>query len=151
MLWFYLSAPWPGKIEFTTNETGAPEPALATLINGPAKSGIYPIRLSDYHVILKSAVEYEWFLAIVQDPQERSGDFLASATIKYIPPAQTVSQQLQSVATDKSYYVYAKEGYWYDSIAKICSLIGEKPDDPIFKAHRAALLKQVGLSKAAAP
>ena len=91
-------------------------------------------------------MEYEWFLAIVPDPEERSGDFLASATIRYVRPAQVVSQQIQSVSQDKAYYIYAKDGYWYDSIATLSTLIGEQPDNPIFKAHRAALLKQVGLA-----
>jgi hypothetical protein len=147
---WYISGSWPGKIEFTLNESGAVEPVLETYIEGPADEGIYRISLSDYNISLKPNVEYEWFLVIVPDPEERSADFLGSATIQYIEPSDTLSNRLKNAKTEELHYVYAEEGYWYDAIEKLSKMIEEQPGNTGLRASRAALLKQENLPLAAA-
>ncbi|MCP4110642.1 MAG: DUF928 domain-containing protein [Desulfobacteraceae bacterium] len=139
---------WGGKIEFTLNEYGITEPVLETCIDGPEKEGVYQINLADFDVRLKPDVEYEWFLIIVPDPDERSADFLASATIMYVMPSENLAKSLKQTPADKLYHLYAGKGYWYDSIDNLSKLIETRPDDKILRSHRAVLLEQVKLGKA---
>ncbi|QTA92819.1 DUF928 domain-containing protein [Desulfonema magnum] len=147
---WYISDSWPGKIEFTLNETRVEEPVLETYIDGPTNEGVYQISLADYNITLKADVEYEWFLAIVPDPEERSADFLGSATIRYLAPSDELSERLSSTPKNKLYTVYAEKGYWYDAIDNLSRLIDTRPDDSILRTHRMRLLKQVNLPLAAA-
>ncbi|QTA84036.1 DUF928 [Desulfonema magnum] len=150
VLSWYISDPWPGKIEFTLNEAGAVESVLKMNIDGPDKEGIYQINLADHNVTLKPGGEYEWFLVIVPVPEERSADFLASATIRMAELSNELSARLANTPKDKLHYVYAEEGYWYDSIESLSQLIDARPDDHILKQQRMALLRQVNLPRAAA-
>jgi len=149
-LYLYISGPWPGKIEFTLNEPKAVEPVLEINIDGPDKEGIVLINLADYDINLKPGVEYEWFIAIVSDPEERSGDFLGSATIKYLKPSRKLAERFQNKPANELYRCYAAEGYWYDAIENVSHKIVATSDNAAFRAHRAALIEQVNLRKAAA-
>ena len=149
-LYLYISGPWPGKIEFTLNEPKAIEPVSVININGPNKEGIVLINLADYDISLKLGVEYEWFIAIVSDPEERSGDFLGSATIKYVKPSGKLAHQLKNKPSGELYYDYAAAGYWYDAIEKISNMIVMNSDNSALRRHRAALFEQINLDIAAA-
>ncbi|MDM8526029.1 DUF928 domain-containing protein [Desulfococcaceae bacterium HSG8] len=147
----YISAPWSGKMNFKLN---APEllidPVVDVTINGPDKEGIYKINLADYKVGLKPGVEYEWFLSIIFDEDERSSDLLAGATIKFVQPSGNLSARLADTPKEKLYYIYAAEGYWYDAIASLSQGIEVSSGDKTLRMHRAELLKQVNLPLAAA-
>ncbi|MCP4112598.1 MAG: DUF928 domain-containing protein [Desulfobacteraceae bacterium] len=150
LLW-YVSDPWPGKIEFALNKVGEPDPLFQTRIDGPEKEGVYQISLADYNVTLEHDTEYEWFLAIVVDPYERSADFLASATVRYVNPSAELSGRLSGTPENELPYVYAENGYWYDMIESLSELIADvNPGYRQMKAQRGALLKQVNLPLAVA-
>lgn len=149
LLW-YISGPWPDKIEFRLNEIGVAEPLADTDIAGPDKEGFCRINLADYKVSLKPGAEYECFLTIVFDKDERSADFAASAAIRYVKPSDELSKRLADISKEKQYYIYADQGYWYDAIDSLSRLIDARPEDKTLRAHRAALLNQVKLSAEAA-
>ncbi|MDM8524239.1 DUF928 domain-containing protein [Desulfococcaceae bacterium HSG8] len=146
-LWWYISGPWPGKIEVTLNEYGKIDPVLETHIDGPDKEGIYQISLADYNVTLEPDVEYEWFMVIVPAPKERSADFLGSATIKYVRPSENITERTSGMSGSELYYEYAKEGYWYDAIETLCRQIDENPEDKKLISHRVGLLEQIRMGK----
>lgn len=141
VLYWYVSAPWPGKIEFTLNEEDRIDPLILTPLDPPEEEGIYAIDLGDYAIVLKPDVEYEWFVSIIPLPAERSFDFLAGAPIRYIPPAAD-----REATAD----AYAAAGYWYDAMDLLCSAIDDDPEDPRPRALRAALMDQVELPPVAA-
>lgn len=105
---------------------------------------------ADYHVRLKPDVEYEWFLTIVCDADERSADFMTTAAIKYAELSGDASKQAADTPKEKRYLVYADKGYWYDAIDTLSRMIEAKPGDKTLRKHRAALLDQVSLLKPAA-
>ncbi|GEM_PF-666737 len=149
LLW-YVSGYYPEKVEFRLNEIGTAESLVDTDIKGPDKEGIYRLDLADYRVSLKPDVEYEWFLTIVFDKNERSADFGASAAIRYVKLSEELSKRAANTPKEKQYYVYADQGYWYDAIDSLSRLIEAKPGDKTLKSYRAALLNQVKLPAAAA-
>jgi hypothetical protein len=139
-----------GKSFFTILEDRNVEPLLETLIDGPQKEGIYEIDLKDYNIKLQPDIEYEWFLAIILDPEERSADFLASATLQMLPPSKKFIQYMDLVPDDRLYYYYAQEGYWYNAIDHLSQLIESHPDQTMYVEHRVQLLNQVHLQQVAA-
>jgi hypothetical protein len=148
-LYWYISSKYKGKMEFRLNEPTVSQPVLAVEISGSPAEGIYGIKLKDYHVKLKQGVDYEWFITIKTDPMERSGDIFASATIRFVEPSSNLKDKFNLASIEHKYYVFAKNGYWYDSISSLSSLIEQSTSTKKYRLHRAALLKQVNLPKAA--
>jgi len=148
LLW-YVSGSWPDKMEFRINTFKADEPVLDTHIPGPSSEGIYRIDLADYHISLKPNTEYEWFLTIVFDENDRSADYFISGTVMYSPLTDAVSERLKNTPGDRLYAVYAEAGYWYDAIAHLSRQIEAAPGDSSLRKYRAELLEQVNLPKIA--
>ncbi len=149
LLW-YVSGSWPDKMEFRINTFKADEPVLDTHIPGPSSEGIYRIDLAEYNISLKPNTEYEWFLTIVFDENDRSADYFISGTIMYLPPGDEASEHLKNTPADRLYAVYAETGYWYDAIAHLSRQIEAAPGDKTLRNYRAKLLEQVNLPKVAA-
>jgi len=150
-IFWYISSPWNGLLEFTINEVGTlnPEPVLYAIINGVEKEGIYSFNLNSLSVSLKENLEYEFFIAIVMDEIEKSANIVVSSVIKYIKADQSFVMKMKKVPLAKDYYLYAENGYFYDAIDHLSEVIIQSGFDDYFKCHRASLLRQVGLDKTA--
>jgi len=148
-IFFYISAPWPYKIEFAINEFDIlkPEPVLEVSFDNIQHEGIYCVSLSDCGIKLKPDMEYEFFFAIVLDEIERTSDILTSGAIKYVKMDE---QRLQNIQADNAHFFYAKSGYWFDAYACLFEAIKHSNSNNLLKAHHASLLNQIHLSKVAA-
>ncbi|MCP4700093.1 MAG: DUF928 domain-containing protein [Gammaproteobacteria bacterium] len=154
VLYWYFSEPWAGEIEFTLNEVDADKPLFRAYLPPPSHSGrhaagIHRLRLSDHGVRLTQNIEYEWFVAIVPDSEQRSGDLLASGTIRHFRPSGALTERLNKTPENRRHVVYAEEGIWYDAIDLLSSRIDKHPENKALRKQRAALSKQVKMSKVA--
>jgi len=149
-----MSDAWDGIIEFSLNEVGSIEPILELFIGLPPEGGIHEagmhrLRLADYNVHLKPNIEYEWFVVIVPDSKQRSGDLLSSGTIQYTQASESLVTNLKQVSQEKWYKTYAHAGIWYDAIENICSQIEAQPQNIELRTIRATLNQEVEMSKVA--
>ena len=149
-LFWYQSEPADVPFELTVIEWGKPEPLLRVRLPNARKSGIQHIRLSDYNVKLITGVEYEWVVALVVDPENRSKDVVASGFIKRVEPTAELTARLAHADKQELPAIYAEEGVWYDTVDALMTLADERPGDRSLRADSAALLNQAGLTKAAA-
>ncbi|MDY6993558.1 MAG: DUF928 domain-containing protein [Pseudomonadota bacterium] len=150
VFYWYLSQPWNGTIEFTLNQVGAIEPEFELeLPQDTYQTGFHYLKLSDYDVSLEENIEYEWFIVIIPDPMERSGDLLASGTVRYLDMPTHLSAQLNDTPQEQRYQVYAENGIWYDAIDELNQLIKAQPENTFLHQQRAELMKQVKLQKVA--
>ena len=150
-VYWYISSPWNGILEFTINEVDTlnPEPVLYARIKGVEKKGIYSFNLKELNVSLKENLEYEFFIAIIMDEIEKSANIVASSVIKYIKADKSFVMKMTKIPLAKDYYLYAKNGFFYDAIDHLSKVIIQSGFDDHFKCHRASLLRQVGLDKTA--
>jgi hypothetical protein len=138
--YWYMSA-WAGELEFTLNEVGATTPLIELVLNPPSnrkyKAGLHQIPLKDYNVHLKENRDYEWFLTIVIDPEQRSSDLMASGIICYQPKEQPVQEDQGSnkVCTDKKIF-------WYDAIEEIGVQLENAPENKKLRQALANLFEQ---------
>jgi hypothetical protein len=72
-------------------------------------TGIQVIRLADYGVKLTEGQDYNWSVALITDPKQRSADLLVDASIRY--------QKSATPMTDVTQMTNA--GYWYDAVAEL--------------------------------
>ena len=151
-----MSDPSSEPIRFTFNSEDQIEPLVIEnfspdAVTGKIEAGIHAIDLAQYGISLQPDLEYEWFLAIVLDEQERSSDFLASATLKYFKPTEALTEALAAVAEKgQEYAIYAQEGFWYDAIDALYKNLAVQPDNRILHQQRAFWLESVDLSEISA-
>ncbi len=148
-LYWFLTEMMPHPIELTIIEDQAVYPALETRIPSPKQPGVQRIRLADYGMRLQPGVQYKWFVALVPDPDRRSKDILAWGEIERIEPTAKLQNILAKTGKERSQYIYAEEGIWYDAFAAVSESIDTAPSDVDLRKQRASLLEQVGLPQIA--
>jgi hypothetical protein len=136
-VYWYVSEPLNNPVELTLTSTeplkDAVPPALELTLQPPIAKGVHALRLGDHGVTLKPGVEYQWFVAVVVNPAQRSNDVVSGGGIKRIAGAEAV-----------------QDGAWYDAIDQLSREISANPADARLRQQRAALLEQAGLREAAA-
>jgi len=151
--WFVSQAvEVPMELTITNNESlqAAVKPLLEISLKPPIKKGIHALRLADHGIVLRPDIEYQWFVAVVRNPAQRSNDVIAGGTIKRVPESDALQAQLKQSAQAERAAVYAEAGIWYDAIDQLSTQIGADGGNRALREQRAALLEQVGLREAAA-
>lgn len=151
LFWYIDRAPDPSvRVEFTVLGEEGIEPIVEAVLPTPTEAGIHRIRLADHGAKLEAGTEYEWSVALVIDPDERSKDIVATGFIDRVDGSDSLASRLASADKAGSAAVYADEGIWYDAIAALSDQIERNPGDADLLRQRADLLRQVGLDEAAA-
>jgi hypothetical protein len=96
-LYWYISEPANTRVELTVIDDAAIAPLLETHLEPPSKAGVQHLRLADHNVHLKEGMEYQWSVALVRDPGQRSQDIVASGTLAYVKPSAELKQKLTQV------------------------------------------------------
>lgn len=149
-LYWYASGPTVARLEVTLMDDEAYDPLLEVGIDCVVGcGGMQRLNLADHGIELLAGHEYEWSVALVVDPARRSSDVIAAGRIKRVEPSSPLQAALAAADRGERAAVYASHGLWYDALAAISELIERSPDDSRLRAHRAALLEQVGLSEVA--
>lgn len=144
-LFWYQSKPSVAEFELTLLEDGEIEPLVHVKIKESANAGIQRLVLADHGAKLSPDVEYQWVVALILDPKNRSGDLVASGVIKRVAPSTELKALINDAQPADLAMIYAEAGVWYDSLAALTDQIDTHPDDAELVATRADLLEQVGL------
>lgn len=148
-LYWFLPKSTSLLVEVTVIEAQAIKPLLEMRLAAPLTPGVHRLRLGDHGVRLVPGVQYQWFVALVRDPDYRSKDILAGGGIERIELPEALRTRLLRAGKIELPNLYAEAGIWYDAVAAISDLIESRPDDPVLRGQRAALLDQVGLQEVA--
>jgi hypothetical protein len=152
-IYWFASQPVDKPVEITITSTeslqDAAKPVLEITLQPPIAKGIHAFRLADHNIALKPGVEYQWFVAVVSNPAQRSNDVLAGGTIKRVTDSP-VQAQVNQASPAQLPALYADAGIWYDAIDQLSRQISANQSNRQLRERRAALLEQVGLKEAAA-
>jgi hypothetical protein len=148
-LFWFQSKPADAKFELTLLEEAKVKPIVQFMVERSTKAGIQRLKLSDHGVKLTPGVEYQWIVALVTDPDNRSSDLVASGVIKRIEPTADLKEKVAKTTPASQASVYAQEGIWYDALSTLSDQIDAHPEDKTLRESRADLLRQVGLKAAA--
>jgi hypothetical protein len=148
-LFWYQSKPANAKFELTLLKDNTVKPIVQVQIDRSTKAGIQRLKLSDYKAKLDVGVEYQWVVALITDPDNRSKDLVASGVIKRIEPSADLKTKLASASPIATPSVYADAGIWYDALSVLSDQVDANPSDQTLRQTRADLLRQVGLKTAA--
>ena len=65
---------------------------------------------------LKPDVEYQYFVAVVKNYNQRADDVIAGGSIKRVSASADVQAKLKQAGPVQAAAVYAESGIWYDAI-----------------------------------
>jgi hypothetical protein len=155
-LFWYQTQQANAGFELTLTEPKKPEPLLS--LKGAARqdAGTHSVSLARNKVTLNPNVTYQWSVALVPDPKNRSKDLVATGYVKRVEaPAELTAKLEKATPVDRA-ALYAEAGYWYDSLQSISTAIADaaksKDANAVaeLKRLRASLLDQGSLKEAAA-
>jgi hypothetical protein len=148
-LFWFQSEPADAMFELTLLQEGEVNPLIQVQLHRAASAGIQRLRLSDFGVKLAPGIEYQWVVALVSDPDNRSTDLIASGVIKRVEGSTELKQQISKASPAQHANVYAEAGIWYDALGALSDRLEASPKDASLRQARAELLQQVGLKAAA--
>ncbi len=150
LAWF-LSAETTAPVELTVIADGAVAPLVVKQLPSPQRAGIHVVDLAELGVQLAEGTTYDWYVALVLDPNARDADVVAGGAIARRAPTPELVAEL--AADEPSYRVLARHGIWYDAIADLSAAVDAAPSGTpaghALRAERAALLEQVGVGAVA--
>jgi hypothetical protein len=148
---WYLSADTSAPVELTLIADGAIEPLAVKRLPSPQRAGIHVVDLSQLDVELAEGTTYDWYIALVLDPNARDADVVAGGAIARRSAPSALVADLK--APGPTYGAYARNGFWYDAIADLSTAIANapsgSPESRALRAERAELLEQVGVGAVA--
>ena len=148
-LFWFQSKPAEAKFELTLLQENKAKPLLQVKVERSTKAGIQRLKLSEHGVKLAPGIEYQWVVALITDPDNRSSDLVASGVIKRIEPPSALKEKIDHATPASLPGVYAEAGIWYDALGVLSDQIDAHPGDKALQETRADLLRQVGLKAAA--
>jgi hypothetical protein len=150
LFWYISGGLTNARIEFTLIDDHSIEPLLEIPLKDIKGPAVRRIRLSRFGVKLSPGSEYQWSVALISDPQQRSLDIVATGRIERTNLPENVKSQLKRANQEEHAQIYAEAGFWYDSIKVVSDMVDARPDDAQWRNSRASLLEQVGLTEVAA-
>jgi hypothetical protein len=137
------------KLVFTLIDDRSIDPLVEVVLPAPSNVGIHRIRLAEHGVMLGSETEYEWSVALVSDPDDRTRDVVSAGFIRRVErPVESVASESVAPEFVASTADYAELGLWYDALESIHDAIDASPGDAALREQRDALLRQAGLESA---
>lgn len=148
-LFWFQSKPADAKFELTLLQENKVKPIVQVTVERSSKAGVQRIKLSDRGVKLSPGVEYQWVVALISDPDNRSTDLVASGVIKRVEPSIELKERIAKATPASLAGVYAEAGIWYDALSVLSDQIDAHPENMALRETRADLLRQVGLKAGA--
>jgi len=143
-LHWHLSADTTHPVNFTLIDPDAIDPIVDAMLPGPFEAGFHTLSLADYDAQLEPGRHYEWFVAVVPDPKNRSADTVARGAISRIADSELTSR-IALAKPDAVASLLAESGIWYEALDALSRGAQQNPEDPQPRMQRSAMLEQVGL------
>lgn len=122
-LGWFLSGDSTKPLEIVVQQRGADTPLFERRIESAGAGGYYSFDLAESGVRLEPGKEYEWSVALINDPARRASDQFSKGVVQYVP----ASEAAPAGAPEAVVSAYLARGYWYDAIAVILQTLEEEP------------------------
>jgi len=123
LIW-YLSAASARPYELVVQERGADVPLLEILQERDQGAGFHAVDLAKLDIALVPGREYEWSVALINDPKRRASDTFAKGAIQYVPGAPPLPPEPEEAAVRDR----LGQGYWYDAVALLNAALEREPN-----------------------
>lgn len=120
-----------------------------TILPITGQEGIIRVTLPPEAPPLKTAQNYQWFLAVMCQGILKPDSPVVRGSVTRVPINITSSEQFQTMTQLKQVEMYAEAGIWYETISILAQLREEKPEDSNLFSIWEKVLSSVGLESLA--
>lgn len=146
-LFWYVPKSEAVELEFTLLDENEQE-IYKTTFATPTQAGIVSLSLPEGELApLKAGKMYHWYLAMVCDAQDRTGDRWVAGSIERYEPSQSLSEELAEASQMAVPSIYAREGIWQDALSTLAELRRDNPNDLTLLSRWEELLNSVQLGQ----
>jgi hypothetical protein len=124
VLYWFLSRPSHLPVEVTLADEQAVQPLLSVTLPAATEGVLQKISLADHGVRLEEGKEYQWSVALIENPEQRSRDIVATGSIRRVAKSESLSSKIAGVSADERARLFAEAGLWYDAVAVAAELAG---------------------------
>lgn len=147
LFWYVPQSP-AKTLEFTLRDAKDAEVIYKTQLPTPNKAGIVSLSLPASALPpLKVGQMYHWYLAMVCDTEDRSGDTVVDGWMERTELNSNLAEELKNASIGDRPSIYAKAGIWHESLASLAQLRRNAPDDATIRARWEQLLNSVQLGE----
>ena len=140
-LYWYIPPSEAKQLEFELQTSDNSKTYKRTLAL-PSTSGLIGLNLQKTGLPrLELGQTYHWYLRMVCDMEDRSGDVIVEGWLERIQPEPTLVQQLEKASPIDRPTIYAQAGIWQDSLALLAQLRRANPNDTNLQRQWEQLLK----------
>ena len=150
-LFWYQTGAAVSEFELTVTEPKKAQPLVSVRASSKLEEGIHSVSLARQKTSLDPKISYQWSVALIPDPANRSKDVIASGTIERVELPADLAAKLEKASPAERASLYAEGGYWYDALQAISTAIGGEKDagrKAELTRARATLLGQADLPAA---
>jgi len=141
-LYVFISSPGDHPLELVVVDTETDDVALEALIDPPLTAGLFALDLAEHGVRLEPGSRYVVSAALLRSVTEGAPVAASSFEVEARPDEAPVVETEARRAHD-----LARAGSWVDAFATLSRWLEVDPALVRARAHRAALLEQVGLEQ----
>ncbi len=150
-LYWFQTGPAASEFELTVTEPKKARPLLSLRAASKQEQGIHSVSLARQKITLEPRTSYQWSVALIPDPANRSKDVIASGIIQRVEAPAALAAKLEKAEPADRAALYAEAGYWYDALQSISLAIAAEKDagkKASLTRTRASLLDQATLPAA---
>ena len=117
--------------------------------SSPAMNGTMAFTLPETVRGLDIDKTYHWYVSLICDREDRITDILADGWVNRIELTPALRQTIANASELEKLAVYAREGFWYETLAILAQQIEVEPDNPRVQKAWERVLTSVELEEAA--
>jgi hypothetical protein len=146
-LYWYVPTSGPQTLEFELvegeNEENVVYQAKIQIPQGGIISHSLPVNDT---TTLDPGKSYHWYLKMVCDASDRTGDIVVDGWIERVEPDESIAQELLNATTPSNRVsIYAREGIWHDALSILAQMRRDYPGDSVLFARWQQFLDSVQL------
>jgi hypothetical protein len=104
---WYRSTASTKPLEIVIQERGADRPLLERRFESAGASGFHSIALDEFAVRLEAGKEYEWSVALINDPARRASDLFSKGVVQYVPSSGPLPSGTPEAVASRSIQFYS--------------------------------------------
>ncbi len=141
-LYWYLSEPWLGPIQWTLQEAESREIVMTQTI--PFKKvGLRKIDLQERQISLEPDLVYEWKVAFLVENSKEVFQRVGGL-IQYVVPTEKLNTELSNFSSP-SYHFYVQNDFWQDAMDHLIHALRQDPTNRSLKKDWISLMRQAEL------
>jgi hypothetical protein len=117
--------------------------------SSPAMNGTMAFTLPETVRGLDIDNTYHWYVSLICNREDRISDIWADGWVKRIELTPALRQTIANASELEKLAVYAREGFWYETLAILAQQLEAEPDNPSVQKAWERVLTSVKLQEAA--